>query len=92
MRRIVADTGPLKYLILIGEIGLLPRLSDSVLIPDEVRLELLDPLAPPSVREWIADPPPWLHVVAGQYETFPSLKATLANKCVGTPAQLPHKT
>jgi predicted nucleic acid-binding protein len=37
----VADTSPLCYLILIGEIDLLPKLFDRVLLPEAVRTELL---------------------------------------------------
>lgn len=33
---VAADTSPLNYLVLISEIGLLPALYDSVLIPEEV--------------------------------------------------------
>ena len=65
MRLIVADTGPINYLILIGEIDVLPILFDNVILPAAVQAELTDPDAPPSVRQWIANPPPWLDI----YET-----------------------
>lgn len=58
----VADTGPLRYLVLIGEIGILPRLVDKVLIPSEVGGELSQPQTPPAVRAWIGAPPAWLRV------------------------------
>ena len=37
---VIADTSPINYLILIGEIDVLPALYDSVLIPPSVREEL----------------------------------------------------
>jgi predicted nucleic acid-binding protein len=62
VRLIIADTGPVNYLILIGNIDLLPALFDKVILPSAVQAELTDPDAPPSVRNWIAYPPAWLHV------------------------------
>lgn len=62
MRHVIADTGPLHYLVLIGEIELLPRLLDSVTIPSVVRDELDQPSTPMVVRAWIASPPPWLSI------------------------------
>ena len=62
MRLVIADTGPINYLILIGNIDLLPTLFEKVILPSAVQAELTDPDAPPSVRNWIADPPAWLEV------------------------------
>lgn len=62
MRLTVADTGPLNYLVLIGEIGIIALLVDEVLIPPEVRDELDHLRTPAPVRAWIAAPPPWLRV------------------------------
>jgi len=62
LRLAVADTGPLRYLILIGEVGIIPALIDVVLIPPEVHDELRRSRTPAQVRAWIAAPPPWLHV------------------------------
>jgi len=39
---VVCDTSPLCYLLLIGEIEILPQLYDRVLIPTEVAQELSD--------------------------------------------------
>ena len=58
----VADTSPLGYLVLIGEIDLLPALFTKVLIPPAVAAELADPGAPDAVRRWIARPPDWLEI------------------------------
>ena len=60
--RVVADTGPLNYLILIDQIDLLPRLFGGVIIPRAVRFELDQPATPTVVRSWIANPPPWLSI------------------------------
>jgi predicted nucleic acid-binding protein len=56
MAIVIADTGPINYLILIGEIGLLPKLFKSVFLPNVVADELRHPHAPSAVRDWIADP------------------------------------
>jgi predicted nucleic acid-binding protein len=57
---VIADTGPVNYLILIGEIELLPALFKRVLVPPSVCEELKRPRAPDAVRTWIAQPPVWL--------------------------------
>ena len=72
MRAVVADTGPLHYLALIGEIDLLPRLFDSVFVPELVRAELSHPRTPPVVRDWAASRPIWLQVApTPPLETLP---------------------
>ena len=62
MRLVVADTGPLHYLVLTGDIALLPNLFEKVLTPERVRDELAHAEAPAAVRAWIALPPPWLEI------------------------------
>ncbi len=62
MRLIIADTGPINYLVLIGHIDLLPTLFERVILPSAVQAELTDADAPPLVRSWIAHPPPWLDI------------------------------
>src|SRR5271169_2281638 len=64
MRPVVADTGPLNYLILIEAVDVLPRLFSSVLVPTGVRDELLHPKAPSPVCSWIGHPPAGLNVVS----------------------------
>lgn len=59
---VIADTSPINYLILIGEIDLLPALYDSVLIPPSVRAELGRTRTPEIVRLWIARRPVWLEI------------------------------
>lgn len=62
MKVVVADTSPLNYLILIGEIEILSRLYTRVLVPHEVAAELADAGAPPQVSDWIQSRPEWLEV------------------------------
>ncbi len=57
---VVADASPLQYLIQLDEADLLRALYQAVHIPEEVFAELTDKSAPPSVRQWMFDPPPWL--------------------------------
>ncbi len=42
MRLVVADTGPLSYLVLTGCVDLLPKLFEKVSTPVAVQAELLD--------------------------------------------------
>jgi predicted nucleic acid-binding protein len=60
---VVADTSPVNYLVLIGQIEILPRLYTRILIPPAVLDELKHPLAPEPVRNWAAQPPGWLEVL-----------------------------
>jgi predicted nucleic acid-binding protein len=62
VRLVVADAGPLNYLILIGHIELLPVLFEKVALPTTVQSELASSKAPPFVREWIANLPAWVEV------------------------------
>ncbi|BDC51414.1 hypothetical protein F183_A37300 [Bryobacterales bacterium F-183] len=57
---VVADTSPIRYLVEIGHIELLPALFHTVSIPEEVVSELCGSGAPVAVRNWINAPPPWL--------------------------------
>jgi predicted nucleic acid-binding protein len=59
---VIADTGPIHYLILIGHVNVLPKLYVTVLIPSAVRDELQDPGAPDLVRQWINSSPEWLEI------------------------------
>jgi predicted nucleic acid-binding protein len=56
----VSDTSPVCYLVLIGEIGLLPALFTEVVVPPAVAAELSDPRTPAVVREWWQEPPAWI--------------------------------
>jgi len=58
----VADTSPICYLVLIGEVDLLPALFSEVVIPRAVATELSDPRAPAPVRNWWQEPPDWIGI------------------------------
>lgn len=57
---VVADTGPLHYLALIGEVNVLAPLYARVLVPTAVVEEMRQPETPTVVRDWISQPPDWL--------------------------------
>jgi predicted nucleic acid-binding protein len=59
---VVADTTPINYLVLIGEIDVLAKLYGCVVIPRAVQEELTSLHAPAAVRVWMAQPPDWLDV------------------------------
>jgi predicted nucleic acid-binding protein len=59
---VVADSGPIHYLVLIGDVDVLLPLFSRVLIPDAVRSELTHTRTPPIVRQWIANPPEWAEI------------------------------
>ena len=63
MQLVIADTGPVNYLILIGQIDLLPRLFQRVILPTAVKEELDDIGAPVAVRAWIGSHPAWLEIM-----------------------------
>ena len=60
---VVADSGPIHYLVLIGDIDVLQPLFTRVLIPEAVRAELMRDRTPPSVHAWIAQPPSWAEIL-----------------------------
>jgi predicted nucleic acid-binding protein len=59
---VVADASPLHYLMLIGEIEILPVLFGLVLVAPAVMSELAHERTPVAVREWVAKPPEWLRI------------------------------
>ncbi len=73
---VIADTTPLNYLILVGEVEILPRLYGRVLIPPAVHQELSSPSAPGEVRNWAAAPPEWLDIQSPPVEA-PELPSNL---------------
>jgi predicted nucleic acid-binding protein len=60
---VVADSGPLHYLILLDHADLLHHFYGDVLVPEAVAAELSSPSAPLVVRDWISRAPSWLSVV-----------------------------
>jgi len=59
---VIADTGPLNYLVLIGAVDVLKPLYARVITPRTVVDELQQTGAPDAVLAWIASPPAWLEV------------------------------
>jgi predicted nucleic acid-binding protein len=59
---VVSDTTPLNYLILIGNVDVLPRLFGRVLVPSAVIKELKHPKTPPLVTAWVNNLPDWIEV------------------------------
>ncbi len=76
MQLVIADTGPINYLILIGQIDLLAALFERVLLPSAVQTELAAHNAPSPVRDWINKPPSWIEVrpTIGNFDKDPLLK------------------
>lgn len=60
---VVADSGPLHYLILLGQVGLLQRFYGGVAVPETVAAELVARRAPEVVRAWIEHAPMWVRVL-----------------------------
>jgi predicted nucleic acid-binding protein len=58
----VLDASPLCYLVLIGEIDLLPQLFSRVVVPQTVIVELRHDDAPATVRNWASNLPIWISV------------------------------
>jgi predicted nucleic acid-binding protein len=61
---VVADASPLRYLVWIEEVQLIPTVYGAAWIPPAVFRELSQPQTPARVRQWIAKPPSWLQIRA----------------------------
>lgn len=61
---VVSDTTPLRYLAVLGQLELLPRLFGEVHCPLLVIRECLHPRSPQSLQTWAKCPPPWLAVTS----------------------------
>jgi predicted nucleic acid-binding protein len=62
MTVVIADSSPLNYLTLIGSVDVLHRLYGTVVVPQQVIAELMDPAAPHEVRGWAQNLPDWIDV------------------------------
>lgn len=61
MSLVVSDAGPLHYLLLIGEAGVLPRMFQRVVVPHRIlQVEFNHPATPTAVRSWAQAPPSWI--------------------------------
>lgn len=59
---VIADTSPINYLVLIGEIDVLQKLFSRVILPEGVFDELQSDKAPKPVKEWITALPAWCEI------------------------------
>lgn len=73
MRVIVADTSPIRYLVLIGEASVLQQLYGRILVPQPVLDELRRDRTPRPVRDWVESAPAWIHVVPGHTDAVEQL-------------------
>jgi predicted nucleic acid-binding protein len=73
---VVSDTTPLRYLVILGHLDLLPRLFGTVHCPDAVITECRHPRAPAPLREWAEAPPAWL-IVDSVRDIDPELTAAI---------------
>ncbi|MCC7084918.1 MAG: DUF3368 domain-containing protein [Pirellulales bacterium] len=60
---VVCDTSPLNYLVLIGQVEILPVLFGRIVAPPAVIAEMQHRGAPSEVREWALVPPQWLEII-----------------------------
>jgi len=58
--KVISDTSPINYLLLINQVDILPKLFEEIIIPDAVKDEMLDINSPAQVQQWIRNPPNWL--------------------------------
>lgn len=59
---VVADSGPLHYLILLDQTELLHHFYGQVIVPEAVFRELSSGRTPEPVKRWLSKPPSWLRV------------------------------
>ncbi|APW61770.1 hypothetical protein [Paludisphaera borealis] len=59
---VVADTSPLRYLVLIESIEILPRLFGRIVVPPAVVFEMTRPRSPERVGAWATSPPDWIEI------------------------------
>lgn len=75
MLLVIADTSPVRYLVQIGQIDLLPRLFGRIMLPAIVAAELRHPSAPAAVQTWIKQPPAWTEILPAPEIDDPELRA-----------------
>jgi predicted nucleic acid-binding protein len=84
MLLVVADTSPIRYLVEIGQIGILPQLFEKIFIPAVAYDELRHPSAPAPVRAWANSPPDWLEVLPVTASNDPVFESLDEGEEVGT--------
>ena len=70
---VVADTGPICYLVLIEGADVLSRLYDRVVLPKSVFAELTHPHAPAAVKAWVSSLPGWVEVRSASHVDLGSI-------------------
>ena len=70
---VVADSGPLHYLVLLDQVDLLHRFYGQVVIPDAVAYELCAAATPSAVSGWIARLPAWATVAPVSQEQIAAI-------------------
>jgi predicted nucleic acid-binding protein len=78
--KVVSDTSAICYLLLIGEIDLLPALYERIHISEAVASELQHPRAPSSLRSWMGNSPSWLEILTVGSGISPELKRLQAGE------------
>lgn len=68
--KVVCDTSPICYLLLIEQVDILPQLFSQVIVPQAVRDELLAERSSAIIQDWISHPPSWLDI---QFVPYPLL-------------------
>jgi len=74
---VVADSGPLHYLILLEQTELLYRFYDQVVVPEAVLRELTVSKAPHPVKSWLSKPPSWFRAQSVPSDRLASVNADL---------------
>jgi hypothetical protein len=91
-RLVVADTGPLNYLILIEAADVLPNLFSQILIPQAVYDELAHAEAPAAVRSFIARTPLGSKCVPIPLSTKTPRLTMVSTKESVLQSRLPHRS
>ncbi len=73
---VVSDTTPLRYLAVVGQLEILPRLFGIVYCPAVVVKECRHPRAPAVLREWAENPSSWL-IIDDRGDVTPELMRNL---------------
>jgi predicted nucleic acid-binding protein len=72
---VVADTSPIRYLVQIGHIRVLPELFERIFIPSLVYDELRHGSAPAPVRAWASELPAWVEARRAPVGNDPALRS-----------------
>ena len=76
----VADASQLCYLVLIGQIDLLPQLFSQIMVPQAVIRELVHQGAPAAVRTWALSLPAWIWVEQAPDVIWPGMEKLQAGE------------